>query len=145
MISPAMIASLVFGLCGFLAAVAVEFLLRQFAEDAGVSSQIMVAVPALFAMLFALVLYQDAQRKIKRVGESVSRGILIAVLTWLAFSLLAAIVACPAQSFGRCTRQIMVAAAFVGGGPMLAAALLGGVLTGVIIIRPPRQPRVEES
>jgi membrane associated rhomboid family serine protease len=145
MISPAMIASLVFGICGLIAAAAVEYLLRQFAEEAGINAWIFIAVPALFAMLFALLLYQDAQRKIRRVGESVSRGILIAMLTWLSFSLLASVVWCPPRTFGQCTGHTLLAAAIVGGGPMLAAALLAGILTGVLIIRPPRPQRREES
>lgn len=139
MISPAMIASLVFGACGLLAAAGVEFLLRAFADEAGVNRWIFVAVPGLFAMFFALFLYQDARRKIKRLGESVSRGILIALLTWLAFSLVATWAWCPPHQFGQCFGHTLIASAIVGGGPMLAAALVAGILAGVIIIRPPRK------
>jgi len=144
MISPAMIAALVFGACGLVAAAALEFLLRQFAEQAGINSWVFIAVPALFAMLYALMLYQDARRKIKRVGQSISRGILIAMLTWFSFSLLASAIWCTSRGFGQCSGHILVAAAVVGGGPMLAAALLAGILTGVVIIRPPRPQRQEE-
>jgi hypothetical protein len=143
MISPAMIAALVFGACGMLAAAALEFLLRQFAEQAGINTWVFIAVPALFAMLWALMLYQDARRKIKRVSQSVSRGLLIAMLTWFSFSLLASVIWCPARTFGQCSTHTLMAAAALGGGPMLAAALVAGVLTGVVIIRPPRQ-RPEE-
>ena len=136
MISPAMIASLVFGACGLLAAAGVEFLLRTLADEAGVNRWIFIAVPGLFAMLFALVFYQDARRKIKRLGESVSRGILIALMTWISFSLLATVVWCSPKQFGQCFGHTLLAAGIVGGGPMLAAALIGGILTGVIIIRP---------
>ena len=139
MISPAMIASVVFGACGLLAAAGVEFLMRAFAEEAGLNRWIFVAVPGLFAMLFALLFYQDARRKIKRLGESVSRGILIALMTWMSFSLLATFVWCPPHQFGQCFGHTLLAAGIVGGGPMLAAALVAGILTGVIIIRPPRK------
>jgi len=139
MISPAVIASLVFGACGLLAAAGAQFLLRAFAEEAGVNRWIFIAVPGLFAMLFALIFYQDARRKIKRLGESVSRGILIALMTWFCFSLVATMVWCPAKQFGQCFSHTLIAAGIVGGGPMLAAALIGGILTGVIIIRPPRK------
>ncbi len=143
MISPAMIASLVFGACGLLAAAAVEYLLRSFADEAGLNRWIFVAVPGLFAMLFAMVLFQNARQRVKQLGQSVSRGILIALLTWFSFSLLATIVWCPAKEMGQCFGHTLLAAAIVGGGPMLAAALLGGLLTGVLIIRPPGKKAVE--
>jgi len=132
-----MIASLVFGACGLLAAAAVQWILKAVAEQAGVNPWIFVTVPGLFAMLFALLLFQDARKKIKRVGESVSRGILIALLSWLSFSALATGVWCPSQGIGECFSHILLVAAVFGGGPMLAAALIAGILTGILIIRPP--------
>ena len=143
MISPSMIASVVFGACGLLAAAGVEFLMRAMADEAGINRWIFVSVPALFAMFFALVFYQDARRKIKRLGESVSRGILIALMTWISFSLLATMVWCSPKQFGQCLGHTLLAAGIVGGGPMLAAALIGGILTGMIIIRPPSRKSVE--
>lgn len=135
-----MIAAFVFGACGLLAAAAVEFLLRSFADQLGINRWIFVAVPGLFAMLYALILFQDARRKIKRLGESVSRGVLIALLTWLSFALLATVVWCSARDVGQCFSRTLLASGVVGGGPMLAAALLGGLLSGVLIIRPPPKP-----
>jgi hypothetical protein len=88
-------------------------------------------------MLFAMVLYQDAQRKVRLMGESISRGILIALLTWVAFSALATWVRCPTRDFGECFSGTLIVSGLIGGGPMLAAALVGGLLTGVLIIRPP--------
>jgi hypothetical protein len=139
MISPAIIAGLVYGACGLLAAAAVEFLLRALAEQAGINRWIFVTVPGLFAMLYALMLYQDARKKIRKLGESVSRGILIALLTWFSFSILATWAWCPPSQIGECLGHTLLAAAVIGGGPMLAAALVAGVLTGVLIIRPPRK------
>jgi hypothetical protein len=140
MISPAMIASLIFGACGLLAAAALEYLLRALADDAGVNRWIFIAVPALFAMLFALVIYQQAANKITKVTESISRGLLIALLTWLSFSALASWAWCSAHEFGQCLRSTLLATAIVGGGPMLAAAVVAGLLTGVLIVRPARKP-----
>jgi len=137
MISPALIAGLVFGACGLLAAAAVEFLLRSFADQAGVNRWVFIAVPGLFAMLYALVLFQDARRRIRQLGQSISRGILIALLTWLSFSTMATMVWCSARDMGSCFSHLLFATAIVGGGPMLAVALLGGLLAGVLIIRPP--------
>jgi len=140
MISPAMIAGIIFGACGLLAAAAVEFLLRSFADQLGINRWIFVAVPGLFAMLYALLLFQDARRKIRRMGESVSRGVLIALLTWISFAMLATVVWCSGPELGQCFSHTLLAAGIVGGGPMLAAALLGGLLCGVLIIRPPPKP-----
>jgi hypothetical protein len=144
MISPAMIASLVFGACGLLAAAALEYLLRALADDAGVNRWIFVAVPALMAMFYALLLYQSAASKITKLGESISRGILIALLTWMSFSALASWAWCSPRDFGQCLSRTLLATAVVGGGPMLAAALVAGLVTGVLIIRPGRKP-VEQS
>lgn len=135
-----MIASLVFGACGLLAAAVLEYMLRALADNAGINPWIFVSVPALLAMLFALLLYQDAQRRIRKIGESVSRGILIALLTWMTFSALASWAWCTGREFGACLRNALLASAMVGGGPMLAAALLGGLLAGLLIIRP-QKPR----
>jgi hypothetical protein len=132
-----MIAALVFGACGLLAAAAVEYLLRSFADQAGVNRWVFIAVPGLFGMLYALMLFQDGRRRIRQLGQSVSRGILIALLTWLSFSAMATMVWCPARDLASCFGHLLVAAAIVGGGPMLAVALLGGLLAGVLIIRPP--------
>ncbi len=136
-VSVATQAALVFGACGALAATAVEFLLRSFAEEAGINRWILIAVPGLFAMLYAMALYQDAERRVRRIGESVSRGILIALLTWVSFSVIASWAWCQPGEIGNCLGNTLLVAGIIGGGPMLAAALLGGVLAGVLVIRPP--------
>lgn len=148
MISPAVIASLVFGACGMLATVLLDNMLgshlRAMADEVGMNRVIFVAVPGLFAMLFALMLYQNANRKIKRLGESISRGILIALLTWISFSVLAGGIWCSPKQFGQCFNGVLLWSAVLGGGPMLLAALVAGTLAGLIIIRPPRkQPTID--
>jgi hypothetical protein len=140
--SPATIASLVFFVCSMIAAAAVEFLLHAFAEEAGVNRWVFAAVPALFAMLYAMIIYQSAERKIRRVGESVSRGILVMLLTWLSFSALVTWTWCKPHDFGSCLGTTLLVSGMVGGGPMLLSALGGGVLSGVLIIRRPK-PRIE--
>ena len=133
------IASFVFFAFSLIAATAVQYLLRTFAEEAGVNPWVFIMVPALFAMLYALILYQGAERTVRRLGESVSRGILIALMTWISFSAMATWAWCEPHQIGQCFSNTLLVSGIVGGGPMLAAALLGGILTGVLIIRPPRR------
>ena len=140
MLTPPVIASVVFGLCGMLAAGAVEFLLRALADDAGVNRWIFVAVPALFAMLYAVLLFQGLAQAAISLRESISRGILIALLTWASFSFMATWVWCSSDQFGQCFSHTLLASAIVGGGPMLAAALIGGALVGLLILRLNRRP-----
>lgn len=133
LMSVPLFAGFVFGICGALAAGSVEFTLRSFAEEAGLNRIIFVAVPALFAMLFAIVVFQDARAKITRVAQSVSRGILVALLTWAAFSALATFVWCRPENYGSCYGNFLLISGIVGGGPMLIAAFVAGALVGWLI------------
>jgi hypothetical protein len=146
--TPAVLAMLVYGACGFLAATAVRFVLRAVADNAGVNPLIFIAVPGLFAMLYALLLYQTAQRQIRSMRESLSRGILIALLTWASFSLMASTIWCNGDPYGQCLSHTLLASAILGGGPMLLAALAAGLLVGVLILGPARKipaPRPKSS
>lgn len=140
--SPATIASLVFFVFSLIAAAAVEFLLRAFAEEAGVNRWVFAMVPALLAMLYSMIVYQGAERKVRQVGQSVSRGILVMLLTWISFASLITWTWCQPRQFGSCLGTTLMVSGVVGGGPMLLSALGAGVLTGVLIIRRPR-PRIE--
>jgi hypothetical protein len=140
--SAATIASLVFFAFSLIAAATVEFLLKAFAEEAGVNRWVFAMVPALLAMLYSLILYQNAERKIRRLGESVSRGILVMLLTWASFSAMTSWTWCQPRDFGRCLGTTLEISGIVGGGPMLLCAMGAGVLTGVLIIRKPK-PRIE--
>lgn len=133
LMSVPLFAGFVFGIFGALAAGSVEFTLRRFAEEAGVNRLIFVAVPALFAMLFAIVIFQNAKAKIVRIGQAVTRGILVALLTWAAFSALATWTWCLPQNYGTCYGNFLLITGVVGGGPMLAAALVAGALVGWLI------------
>jgi len=140
--SAATIASLVFFAFSLIAAATVEFLLKTFAEEAGVNRWVFAMVPALLAMLYSLILYQNAERKIRRLGESVSRGILVMLLTWASFAAMTSWTWCQPRDFGRCLGTTLEISGIVGGGPMLLCAMGAGVLTGVLIIRKPK-PRIE--
>ena len=140
--SAATIASLVFFAFSLIAAATVQFLLKTFAEEAGVNRWVFAMVPALLAMLYSLIVYQNAERKLRRLGESVSRGILVMLLTWASFAAMTSWTWCQPRDFGRCLGTTLEISGIVGGGPMLLCALGAGVLTGVLIIRKPR-PRIE--
>jgi hypothetical protein len=133
LMSVPLFAGFVFGICGALAAGSVEFTLRRFAEEAGLNRFIFVAVPALFAMMFAIMIYQNAKAKIKQIGQSITRGILVALLTWAAFSALATWTWCLPENYGSCYGNFLLITGVVGGGPMLVAALVAGWLVGWLI------------
>lgn len=133
LMSVPLFAGFVFGILGAVAAGSVHFTLRAFAEEGGVNPIIFVAVPALFAMLFAIVIYQQGQAKITQVAQSISRGILVALLTWASFSALATWVWCAPADYGACYGNFLLVSGIVGGGPMLAAALVAGALVGWLI------------
>jgi hypothetical protein len=133
LMSVPLFAGFVFGICAALAAGSVEFTLRRFAEEAGLNRFIFVAVPALFAMMFAIVIYQNAKAKIKQIGQSVTRGLLVALLTWAAFSALATWTWCLPENYGSCYGNFLLITGVVGGGPMLVAALVAGWLVGWLI------------
>jgi hypothetical protein len=126
-------AGMIFAVCGLLAAGSVEFTLRKFAQEGGVSSVTFVVVPGLFAMLFALLVYQGAQQRVKRVAESVSRGLLVGLLTWASFAALATWVWCRPENYVSCYGNFLLASGVIGGGPMLMASVTAGALVGWII------------
>jgi hypothetical protein len=50
-------------------------------------------------MLFSLIVYQRAERKIRRIGQSVSRGILTMLMTWIALAALITLVRSEPRDF----------------------------------------------
>jgi len=133
LMSVPLFAGFVFGICGALAAGSVEFTLRRFAEEGGINRFIFVAVPALFSMMFAIFIYQNAKTKITRVSQSMSRALLVALLTWAAFSALATWTWCLPENYNACYGNFLLITGLVGGGPMLIAALVAGALVGWLI------------
>lgn len=127
-------AGFVFGIFGMLAASSVEFTLREFASESGVNRLIFVAVPGLFAMMFAMIIYQDAEKRVTTVGQSLSRGILVAILTWISFAALATWVWASSDAAGFFSK-VMLISGIIGGGPMLLAALAAGGLVGWLVKR----------
>jgi hypothetical protein len=138
--STASLASVVFFVFSLIATATVEYLTRAFAEEVGVNRLVFAMVPALLAMLFAMFIFQNADRKIRRLGESVSRGALVMLLTWLSFAMLTSWTWCPPREFGSCLRNAVIVIGWIGGGPMLFAALCAGLVVG-IIVTPPRPRR----
>lgn len=134
-VSLPLVAALLFALCGSVAAASLQFTLREFALESGVNGWVFVAVPGLFAALFALIVYQSAEARVQKVGQSLSRGLLVALLTWFAFSALATAVWFPIQDFFGWLSTVLLLTGFVGGGPMLLAALVAGAITGWLIVR----------
>jgi hypothetical protein len=117
-----------------LAAGSVDFTLREFANEGGVNRLIFVAVPGLFAMMFAMMIYQRAEKRITTVAQSLSRGVLVALLTWISFSMLATWVWSPSNALRFFSTALLVSGV-IGGGPMLIAALGAGGLVGWLIKR----------
>ena len=126
-------AGFVFGICGMAASASVSFTLRDFAEQGSVNHSIFVVVPGLFSMLYALFVFQNAEQRIKSVAQAISRGILVALLTWLSFSALATWVWCQPQDYLNCFSKALILAGLIGGGPMLGVALVAGGSLGWLI------------
>jgi hypothetical protein len=134
-VSTPVVAALIFGVFGAMAAFAANAILVRFAIEAGVSTAVFVSVPALFAGLFALIVYQGADRHVERVNQSLTRGLLVAILTWIAFSWLATWAWCKPEDYASCFSGALTLSGLVGGGPLLLAAMLAGGVVGWVIQR----------
>jgi hypothetical protein len=125
----------IFGAAGALGAGAVAFVLVDFAREAHMSPWLVGAVPALFGMLFALIVYQGADRRVGSIAQSLSRALLVALLTWIGFSLLASWAWCPPTAFFGCFSNALIVSGLIGGGPLLAATLTAGFVAGHLVLR----------
>jgi hypothetical protein len=132
-VSLPLVAAMLFAICGGLAAASMQFTLREFAVESGVNRWVFIAVPGLFSALFAMVVYQGAEKRVKTVGQSLSRGLLVALLTWFGFSTLATAVWFPIRDFSKWLSTVLLVSGVVGGGPMLLAGLIPGALVGILI------------
>lgn len=132
-LSVPLIAAVLFGLFGALAAATTQYLVARFAREAGVSPWIFVIVPALFGMMFALIVYQGADKHVKTVNQSLSRGLLVAILTWISFSALATWAWCRPEDYSDCFSQALMISGAIGGGQMLLAALVAAAIVGYAI------------
>jgi hypothetical protein len=124
---------LLFAICTWLGAGTVETVMRDFAAEVGVRSWVFVAVPGLLAMLFSLLLYHDAARRIRSVRESMSRALLVGIATWLAVAALISVMWCPGHRAMACTSDVLLVTGIVGGGPLFAAVLIAGFVVGLVL------------
>ena len=51
-------------------------------------SWLFIAIPGLLAMLFAVLSYSDAATRVTNMEQSMSRALLVALLTWIAVTTL---------------------------------------------------------
>lgn len=141
-----LLAGFVFAICSGLAVVltqtlgravmggrGLELLMRNFASEAGINPAIFVIVPVLFSMLFALLVYQNAGKRVERMGHSISRALLVALLTWASLSVLATWVWCLPADYLACYGNVLAVSGLLSGGPMLLAVLVAGWVMGWLI------------
>ena len=127
------LAALVFGAFGALAAASTYPLMSRFAEEAEVSKWVFITVPALLAMLFAMVVYHRAAVRVRTIGQSLSRGLLVAILTWVGFAALSTWVWCIPANYGECFRGALMISGALGGGQLLLASLAASAIMGYAI------------
>jgi len=127
------LAALLFGVFGVLAAASTYPLMTRFAREAEVSEWVFIAVPALLATLFALLVYRGGAERMRSISQSLSRGLLVAILTWAGFSAMATWVWCIPVNYGECFRHALMISGVLGGGQMLLAALAAAAITGYAI------------
>jgi len=124
---------LVFGICCWLAIAIIEPLMRSFAIEAGMSSWLFIAIPGLLAMLFSVLSYLRATDRVTSMDKSLSRALLVALATWIAVAGIIAWLWCPSHSALRCTSYALIMTGIVGGGPLLAGAMIAGALVGLVL------------
>lgn len=128
------LAALLFGVFGALAAASTYPLMTRFAQEAGVSEWVFIAVPALLATLFALFVYRGAAtERMRSISQSLSRGLLVAVLTWTGFSALATWMWCIPKNYGECFRDTLMVSGALGGGQLLLSTLVAAAILGYAI------------
>lgn len=129
------ISAAIFGLCVLAATATLGFPLRDFSAQVGVPQWLMIAIPGLLAMLFALIVYGRATTRMAVMSQSLSRALLVALLTWLAFSSLATVLWCLPERYAACLSNSLAVTGMVGGGPLLIASLVAGFIVGKIVLR----------
>ncbi|MEO8187961.1 MAG: hypothetical protein ABI580_11430 [Burkholderiaceae bacterium] len=128
-------AMLVFGICSLLGAGLVEAVMRDFAVEARVPTWVFIIVPGLLSMLFALLLYRKAASNVSGIKQSLSRALAVAILTWLALGVYVSSLWCPGYRALSCARDVALVLTVVGGGPLLLAALIAGIIVGTVLKR----------
>jgi hypothetical protein len=131
----AIFAMMLFAIFTWLGAGTVETVMRDFAGEVGMRTWVFVAVPGLLTGLFSLLLFQDAPRRIRTVRESITRALLVGILTWLAITALITFMWCPGYRMLACGSDVLLVTGIVGGGPLLAAVMIAGFVVGVLLTR----------
>ena len=135
------LAALLFGAFTVLATASTYPVLSGFAREAGTGEWMFIAVPSLLSTLFALIVYSGATGRINGIGQSLSRGLLVAILTWMGFSALATWVWCTPPHYADCFRHALMISGALGGGQLLLAALIAAAITGYAIRARPAASR----
>ncbi|HSQ11093.1 MAG TPA: hypothetical protein VLN25_10865 [Burkholderiaceae bacterium] len=128
---------LVYGICSWLAIAIIEPVMRSFANEAGMESWLFIAIPGLLAMLFAVLSYIRAATRVTNMEQSMSRALLVALLTWIAITTLIAWLWCPAHSALRCFSNALITTGIVGGGPLLVGAMVAGGIVALVLRQRP--------
>lgn len=124
--SAPVVAAIVFGMLALIASASMLQTLERFASAASMSTIVLVAVPALFAALFALLFFLGTVRG--GWPAALGRGVAVALATWLGFAVLAGSIWCGPGYAASCFGSMLLVSGVVGGGPMLLGALIGGAV-----------------
>jgi hypothetical protein len=127
------LAALLYGAFVAMAVATVYEVLSRLADEAGIDLLILIAAPAGIAMVTALVIYRRAGDRIRNISQSLSRGLLVAVLTWLAFAALSTWAWCIPSIYGECFRHTLLVSGTLVGGQLLAGCLAAAAITGYAI------------
>jgi hypothetical protein len=106
-----------------------------FAAESGVSAAMMAAAAPLLAATFAVAAYMNARRRVERIAQSVSRALLVVLLTWMMFGAWATKLWCLPVDYASCYSRILTVAGLLGGGPILLAGLIAGYWMGRLILK----------
>lgn len=128
-------AMLLFATCTWLSAGMVEAVMSDFANEVGMPTWVFIAIPGLLAMLFSYLLYYNAPKRVTAMREAVTRAILVAILTWIGVAAMISYLWCPGGRRFECTSDVLVVSGIVGGGPLLASALVAGFVVGTLVLR----------
>ena len=131
----AIFAMVLFATCTWLGASTVEAVMSDFAAEVGIQTWVFIAIPGLLTMLFSFLLYQNAAKRITSLRESITRAILVAIGTWIGVAAMISYVWCPGARRLACTSDVLIVTGIVGGGPLLAAALVAGFVIGTLVLR----------
>jgi hypothetical protein len=126
---------LTFGICGWLALGVIEPLMRSFAEEAGFTTRLFVAVPGLLSMLLALFVFHRAHERVNGMQEALSRALLVGLGTWIAVAVVIASSWCPSYNMFGCFSNTLILTGVTGGGPLMIGVLVAGAIIGLVLKR----------